>query len=54
MAKAAGAKKLVLTHLVPGPRNFLMRRMFLRGVSDAYDGEVVLGEDGMRFDLEPH
>ena len=53
VAKAAGAKKLVLTHLVPGPQNFLMRRMFLRGVSDAYDGEVVLGEDGMRFDLEP-
>ncbi len=50
VAKAAGAKKLVLTHLVPGPSNFLTRRMFLRGVSDVYAGEVVLGEDEMRFD----
>lgn len=53
VAKEAGAKKLVLTHLVPGPNNALTRRMFLAGVSDAWDGEVVLGEDGMRFDLPP-
>ena len=53
VAQAAGAKKLVLTHLVPGPNNFLVRRMFLRGTSDIYDGEIVLGEDGMRFDLAP-
>lgn len=53
VAKAAGAEKLVLTHLVPGPNNPLTRRMFLRGVSGAFDGEVVLGQDGMRFDLPP-
>jgi ribonuclease Z len=53
LAKAAGAKKLVLTHLVPGPNNFVTRRLFLRGVAEVYDGDVVLGEDGMRFDLEP-
>jgi hypothetical protein len=28
-----------------------MRRMFLAGVTDVFPGEVVLGEDGMRFDL---
>ena len=54
LAQAAGAKKLVLTHLVPGPNNFLARRLFLRGVGAAYGGEVVLGEDGMRFDLPPN
>ena len=54
LAQAAGAKKLVLTHLVPGPNNFVARRLFLRGVGAAYGGEVVLGEDGMRFDLPPN
>jgi ribonuclease Z len=51
VASEAGAARLVLTHLVPGPPNALARRIFLAGVSDAFDGEVVLGEDGMRFDL---
>jgi len=54
VAQVAGAKKLVLTHLVPGPNNFVARRLFLRGVGAAYGGEVVLGEDGMRFDLPPN
>jgi ribonuclease Z len=51
VASEAGAARLVLTHLVPGPPNALARRIFLAGVSDAFDGDVVLGEDGMRFDL---
>ncbi len=50
-AKAAGVKHLVLTHMVPAPNNFLTRRMFLAGVSDAYDGEVTVGADGERFTL---
>jgi len=53
VARDAGVSTLVLSHLVPGPRNFLMRRMFLAGVRDVFAGEVVLGEDGMRFDLAP-
>lgn len=53
VAHDAGVKTLVLTHLVPGPRNFIMRRMFLTGVDDAFSGEVVLGEDGQRFTLPP-
>jgi ribonuclease Z len=53
VAQAAGAKKLVLTHLVPAPRNVFMRRIFLSGTGGVYDGEIVLGEDGMRFDLPP-
>jgi ribonuclease Z len=47
----AGVARLVLTHLVPGPPNALARRIFLEGVSEAFDGEVVLGRDGMRFVL---
>lgn len=52
-AREAGVPHLVLTHLVPAPPNALARRMFLAGVTDVYDGEVTLGEDGMRFALPP-
>jgi ribonuclease Z len=51
VAREAGVGKLVLTHLVPAPPNRLARRVFLEGVSDIFPGEVILGEDGMRFDL---
>jgi ribonuclease Z len=53
LAREAGVTTLVFTHEVPGPRNFIMRRMFLSGVQDVFPGKVVLGEDGMRFDLPP-
>lgn len=52
-AREAGVPHLVLTHLVPAPPNALLRRVFLAGVADVYDGEVTLGEDGMRFSLPP-
>ena len=52
-AREAGVKHLVLSHLVPGPSNMLVRRMFLDGVDDAYDGEVTIGEDGAEFILPP-
>lgn len=50
-AKDAGVHMLVLTHLVPAPSNAVIRRVFMQGVSDAWDGKVVLGEDGMHFVL---
>lgn len=53
VARDAGVQTLVFTHVVPGPRNFIMRRMFLDGVDEVFDGEVVLGEDGLRFTLPP-
>jgi len=49
----AGVGTLIFTHEVPGPRNFLTRRMFLAGVDGVFPGTVVLGEDGMRFSLPP-
>jgi ribonuclease Z len=52
-AAEAGAGLLVLTHLVPPPDNPILRRMFVRGVADAWDGEVVLGSDGLHFVLAP-
>jgi ribonuclease Z len=53
VARDAGVTTLVFSHEVPGPNNALLRRMFLSGVQDVFPGEVVLGEDGMRFALAP-
>jgi hypothetical protein len=38
---------------VPGPANALGRHLFLDGAGEVYDGEITLGEDGMRFALAP-
>jgi len=51
IARDAGVATLVFTHEVPGPRNLILRRMFLAGVPEVFSGEVILGEDGMRFTL---
>ena len=53
VAKEANAKKLVFNHIVPPITNFLAKKMFLDGVDDVYDGDIVMGEDGMEFILEP-
>lgn len=53
VAHEAGVAHLVLTHLVPPPRNALMERSFMHGVHESFDGEVTLGADGMRFALAP-
>jgi len=53
VARAAGVKHLVLTHLVPAPTNFLTRRWFVAGMSDVYPGPITIGADGMRFTLTP-
>jgi len=53
VAKAADVHMLVFTHIVPPLTNFVARRMFLRGVSDAWNGRIILGEDGMHFTLAP-
>lgn len=52
VAAAAGVKELVLTHIFPPLPNMIAKRMFMNGVSDAFRGKLVLGEDGMRFDLD--
>jgi len=53
VAKEANAKKLVFNHIVPPINNSLAKKMFLDGVDDVYDGDIVMGEDGMEFILEP-
>jgi ribonuclease Z len=53
VARDAGVKTLVFTHMVPGPNNLIIRRQFLAGVADVFKGQVVLGKDGERFTLTP-
>lgn len=53
VAQAAGVRKLVFTHVVPPISNFALKRIYLEGVSDAFHGDVVVGEDGMTFELAP-
>jgi ribonuclease Z len=53
VAAEAGVAHLVLTHLVPPPSNAIVRRAFKHDASEAFDGEVTVGEDGMRFALAP-
>jgi ribonuclease Z len=53
IAYDAGVKKLVFYHVVPPLTNFVLKRRYLEGVGDVYDGDVEVGEDGMTFKLEP-
>ena len=53
VAQEAGAKKLVFNHVVPPIINRIVKSIFLSGVKDVFDGEIILGEDGMRFTLAP-
>ena len=50
-AKAAKAKMLVFSHIVPALPLGYLDAYFLKGVDAAYDGPVVLGKDGMLFSL---
>ena len=53
IAAAAKAETLVFTHIVPPPANPQVEQALTRGVADVYKGKVVVGNDGMRFDLPP-
>ncbi len=53
IARDAGVKKLVLNHITPPVTNFFAKQAFMDGVSAVYKGEIILGEDGMTFALDP-
>ena len=50
-AQAAGVRQLVLTHLVPPMPSRLFYPAFLGDAAEAFDGPIVVGEDGMFFSL---
>lgn len=53
IAKEAGAKKLVYVHITPPLTNKPSEELYLKGVSEKFGGEVILGRDRMRFKLKP-
>jgi len=51
LSDKAGVKLLVLYHLLPAPDNFILRRLFTRGLNQARKGEWDLAEDGSLYTL---
>ena len=52
LAKEAHVKKLVFVHITPPLLNKNVEDIYLNGVADVFDGEVILGEDRMKFSIE--
>jgi len=52
IAEAAGAKKLILTHLGPAPENPISRRFYAPDLDKVYKGSVLLAEDGDMYTIE--
>jgi len=53
LAKEANVKKLVFVHITPPLPSEKAEKLYLMGVSDIFDGEVLMGKDRMKFSLEP-
>lgn len=52
-AQSAGVNMLVLSHLVPPIPHSFFYPTFLGDAENSFDGEIVVGEDGMIFSLPP-
>lgn len=52
VAAEAQVSKLVLTHLAPTPDRKVLERMYKKGMSDIYNGPIVLANDGDKFVIE--
>ena len=53
VAQEAGVKKLVLVHVVPPIETRIAKRIYMKGTDDAFDGDIILGEDMTSFELDP-
>ncbi|MBY9015669.1 MAG: MBL fold metallo-hydrolase [Candidatus Lokiarchaeota archaeon] len=53
VAKEAGVKKLVYVHITPPLTNKATGELYLKGVSEIFDGVIILGRDRMKFKLKP-
>jgi ribonuclease Z len=51
IARDAGVRMLVFTHVIPPLPNAALEEVFLKGVADVWQGPVVAGRDGMTFTL---
>lgn len=52
-AQDAGVELLVLTHIVPSLPNKALYKYFLGNAPSEFEGDIVIGEDGMIFSLPP-
>ncbi len=52
VAKEASVKNLVYVHITPPLTNKTTEELYLKGVSDIFDGEIILGRDRMKFRLK--
>jgi len=50
-AQASGAQMLVYSHLVPALPTSLLYATFVGDAESRFDGEIVVGEDGMMFSM---
>lgn len=46
-AQQAGVKHLLLTHLIPYPDSFIVRRMYTEGMAEHFKGKLTVAQDGM-------
>ena len=53
LAKEANVKKLVIVHITPPLINEKVEAMYIKGVSDVFQGEIEIGKDQMSFTLNP-
>jgi len=53
VAKEAGVKKLVYVHVTPTLPNEAVEKRYLQGVSEIFNGDVILGKDRLKFRLKP-
>ena len=51
IATEAGAQMLVFSHIIPVLPNRILYPAFLKDTGKAFDGPIILGEDGMVFEL---
>ncbi|MCF6329130.1 MAG: MBL fold metallo-hydrolase [Henriciella sp.] len=52
-AAIADVQMLVLSHIIPPSPSPMLTAYYLRGAGKAFDGKIVMGEDGMVFSLPP-
>ncbi|TXT62608.1 MAG: Ribonuclease Z [Promethearchaeota archaeon] len=52
LAQEAHVKKLVFVHITPPLSTEKAEKLYLKGVDEKFDGEIVLGKDCMKFQFE--
>ena len=53
LAKEAKVKKLIIIHVTPPLTKEIAEKIYMDGVDEIFDGEVILGKDRMKFKLDP-